>query len=277
LPTAAEKRRSFRALHERGCFVIPNPWDVGSALYLEQRGFKALATTSSGVAWSMGLADGAVPLEPMLAHIRALVEATSLPVNADFLDGFAVAPEAMAANVTRCVATGVAGLSIEDATAETPTLEFGLAVDRVRAARAAIDAAGGDTLLVARSEVFLQKHPSPLREAVRRLVAFAEAGADCLYAPGASTRDDIRAIVEAVAPKPVNVLARNLGGLAVRDLAAIGVRRVSVGGALARVAWGALQRAAGELLDAGTFTAFAEAAPGDGLNALFAGRGKDRA
>jgi 2-methylisocitrate lyase-like PEP mutase family enzyme len=272
LPTVAEKRRTFRALHERGCFVIPNPWDVGSALYLQHLGFKALATTSSGVAWSMGLADGAVTLEPMLDHIRALVEATDLPVNADFLDGFAVAPEDVAANVTRCVATGVAGLSIEDSTAETPTLEFELAVDRVRAARAAIDAAGDDTLLVARSEVFLQKHPAALKESIRRLVAFADAGADCLYAPGASTRDDIGAIVEAVAPKPVNVLARNLGGLTVSDLAAIGVRRVSVGGSLARVAWGAFQRAASEMLDAGTFTAFADGASGDALNTLFAGR-----
>ncbi|HVZ14008.1 MAG TPA: isocitrate lyase/phosphoenolpyruvate mutase family protein, partial [Bauldia sp.] len=232
MPTVAEKRRSFRALHERGCFAIPNPWDVGSALYLQSLGFKALATTSSGAAWSMGLADGAVPLEAMLAHFSALVEATDLPVNADFLDGFAVEPEAVGANVTRCIATGVAGLSIEDSTRATPTLEFALAVERIGAARAAIDAAGGDVLLVARSEMLLQNPPGPLKETIRRLVAFAEAGADCLYAPGASTRDDIRAIVEAVAPKPVNVLARNLGGLVMRDLAAMGVRRVSVGGSL---------------------------------------------
>ena len=272
MPTVAEKRRALRALHESGCFVIPNPWDVGSALYLQSLGFKALATTSSGAAWSMGFADGAVPLPAMLAQFAALVEATDVPVNADFLDGFAVEPEGVAANVTRCVATGVAGLSIEDSTRDTPTLEFDLAVDRIRAARAAIDTAGGDTLLVARSEVFLQKHPGPLKEAIRRLVAFAEAGADCLYAPGAATRDDIRAIVEAVAPKPVNVLARNLGGLTMRDLAAMGVRRVSVGGLLARMAWAGLERAAHELMDAGTFTAFADAAPGDRINALFAGR-----
>ena len=273
MPTVADKRRTFRALHERGCFLIPNPWDVGGAVYLQSLGFKALATTSSGMAWSIGYADGQVPLEVMLQHFAAMAAATDLPVNADFLDGFAVEPEGVAANVTRCVATGVAGLSIEDATRDVPTLDFALSVERIRAARAAIDDAGGDTLLVARSEVFLQKHPEPLKEAIRRLVAFAEADADCLYAPGVSAREDIAAIVAAVAPKPVNVLARNLGALTMRDLAALGVRRVSVGGLLARMAWAGFQRAGRELAEAGTFAAFEDAAPGGQIDALFVGRG----
>ena len=274
MPTVADKRRTFHALHERGCFLIPNPWDIGGAVYLQSLGFKALATTSSGMARSLGHADGEVPLAVMLDHLTAMVAATDLPVNADFLDGYAVEPAGVAVNVARCVATGVAGLSIEDSTRDTPTLEFQLAVDRIRAARSAIDAAGGDTLLVARSEVFLQNHPRPLEEAIRRLVAFAEAGADCLYAPGASTREDIAAIVAAVAPKSVNVLARNLGDLGMRDLAALGVRRVSVGGLLARMAWSGFQRAARELAEAGTFTAFSDAAPRAALDALFTSRGR---
>jgi 2-methylisocitrate lyase-like PEP mutase family enzyme len=270
VPTVAEKRRTFRALHASGCFVIPNPWDAGSARYLQSLGFKALATTSSGAAWSLGRADGEVPLDIMLDHFRALVAATDVPVNADFLAGFAVAPEEVAVNVARCVATGVAGLSIEDATADVPVLDFDLAVARIRAARAAIDGSGGDTLLVARAEVFFSDHARPLKEAIRRLVAFAEAGADCLYAPGIKTREDIAAVVKAVAPKPVNVLARELGDLTVADLADLGVRRISVGGLMARAAWTGFQRAASELAGKGTFGGFAGATSGADLNALFA-------
>jgi 2-methylisocitrate lyase-like PEP mutase family enzyme len=271
MPTVADKRRSFRALHRQGCFVIPNPWDVGSARYLQRAGFKALASTSSGAAWSLGYPDGGVPLDVMLVHLRTLAEASDVPLNADFLSGFAVEPEGVAANVAACIATGVAGLSIEDATGDpsAPLFDFDLAVERVRAARAAIDAAGGDVLFVARSEVFLTGHADPLREAIRRLVAFAEAGADCLYAPGAASRDEISAIVKAVAPKPVNVLARKLGPLSVADLAALGVRRISVGGAMARMAWAGLERSVREIMDEGRFDAFADAARGDVLDGLF--------
>jgi 2-methylisocitrate lyase-like PEP mutase family enzyme len=276
MPTVADKRRTFRALHREGCFVIPNPWDVGSARYLQHAGFKALASTSSGAAWSLGYPDGGVPLDVMLDHLRTLAEASDVPLNADFLSGFAVEPEGVAANVALCITTGVAGLSIEDATGDpaAPLFDFDLAVERVRAARAAIDAAGGDVLFVARSEVFLTGHGDPLKEAIRRLVAFAEAGADCLYAPGAASREEISAIVKAVAPKPVNVLARKLGPLSVADLAALGVRRISVGGALARMAWAGLERSVREIMDEGRFDAFADAARGDVLDALF---GEDRA
>lgn len=271
MPSTAEKRRSFRALHDNGCFVLPNPFDVGSARYLQSLGFKALATTSSGAAWSMGRADGDVPLDAALDHIRAIAHASDLPINADFVAGFAVAPEAVAGNVGRCVATGVAGLSIEDATGnrDAPLFDFALAVERVAAARAAIDATGDDVMLVARAECYLTGHPEPLKEAIRRLTAFADAGADCLYAPGPATREDIAAIVKAVAPKPVNVLARNLDGLTVADLAALGVRRVSVGGLLARMAWTGVFKAAQDLAE-GRFDAFADATPGGPLNALFA-------
>jgi 2-methylisocitrate lyase-like PEP mutase family enzyme len=271
MPTVADKRRTFRALHREGCFVIPNPWDVGSARYLQRAGFKALASTSSGAAWSMGYPDGGVPLDVMLEHLRTLAEASDVPLNADFLSGFAVEPEGVAANVRLCIATGVAGLSIEDATgdAAAPLFDFDLALERVRAARAAIDSMGGDVLLVARSEVFFTSHADPLKEAIRRLIAFAEAGADCLYAPGAASREEISAIVKAVAPKPVNVLARRLGPLSVADLAALGVRRISVGGAMARMAWAGLRRSASEIMEQGRFDAFADAAPGDQLDALF--------
>jgi 2-methylisocitrate lyase-like PEP mutase family enzyme len=271
MPTVADKRRTFRALHREGCFVIPNPWDVGSARYLQRAGFKALASTSSGAAWSLGYPDGGVPLDVMLVHLRTLAEATDVPLNADFLSGFAVEPEGVAANVAACIATGVAGLSIEDATGDpaAPLFDFDLAVERVRAARAAIDAAGGDVLFVARSEVFLTGHGDPLKEAIRRLVAFAEAGADCLYAPGAASREEISTIVKAVAPKPVNVLARKLGPLRVADLADLGVRRISVGGAMARMAWAGLERSVREIMDEGRFDAFADAARGDVLDGLF--------
>lgn len=272
MPTTAEKRITFRRLHESGCFVIPNPFDVGSARYLQSLGFKALATTSSGAAWSRGRPDGGLPLEAMLDHVRDLAEACDVPVNADFLAGFAVDPEDVAANVGRCIGTGVAGLSIEDATgnSSSPLFDFRLAVERVAAARSAIDAAGGEVMLVARSECYLTGHPEPLNEAIRRLTAFADAGADCLYAPGAATGDDIAAIVEAVAPKPVNVLARNVGGLAVADLAALGVRRVSLGGLLARMAWSGVMRAARDLAEHGRFDAFADAVPYRDLETFFA-------
>jgi len=278
MPTVAEKRRTFRALHEQGCFVLPNPWDVGSARYLQSLGFKALATTSSGAAWSMGYADGDVPIDTMLEHIRTISAASDVPVNADFLGGFAVEPEDVAENVRRCVETGCAGLSIEDSTSDpaTPLFNFDLAVERIRAARAEIDDTGGDTLLVGRAECYLTGHPEPLKEAVRRLTAYAEAGADCLYAPGVRRPDEIAAIVGAVAPKPVNVLVGWGSDLTFAELADLGVRRISVGGAMARSAWRGFQRAAEEIAGQGTFTAFADAAPSKPLNELFAADAKRR-
>lgn len=271
MPTIAEKRRAFRRLHESGCFVIPNPWDTGTARYLQRLGFKAIATTSSGAAFSMGLPDQdwALTRDPMLAHIRMIVEASDLPVNADFESGYADDPEGVGDNVRRCVETGVAGLSIEDSTgdASRPLYEFDLAVARIRAARRAIDRAGDDVLLVGRSEGFIAGAPD-LAETIRRLKAYAAAGADCLYAPGIRTREQIVAVVDAVAPKPLNLLIAGPIGLTVEDAAALGVRRISVGGALARAAWGGFMRAARGLA-AGTFDAFADAASGDELNRLF--------
>jgi 2-methylisocitrate lyase-like PEP mutase family enzyme len=270
--TVAERRGSFRVLHESGCFVLPNPWDVGSARYCASLGFKALATTSAGAAWSLGKADGGVPLEVMLDHISGLVAATDLPVNADFGNGFARESEGVAENVRRCVGTGVAGLSIEDATgdAHEPLYDYSLAVERVAAARAAIDASGESVLLVARAECFLTGHEQPLKVAIHRLTAFAEAGADCLYAPGACTIDEISAIVEAVAPKPVNVLAGKPDSLTVGQIAALGVRRISVGGALARMGWAGVMRAARDIAETGSFAVFADAASGAELDRLFA-------
>ncbi|HZP19421.1 MAG TPA: isocitrate lyase/phosphoenolpyruvate mutase family protein [Bauldia sp.] len=272
MPSVAAKRRLFREMHREGCFVLPNPWDIGSARWLQGAGFKALATTSAGAAWALGYPDGGLPLDAMLSHIRTIVEVTDLPVNADFLNGFAREPQRVAENVRRCIETGVAALSIEDSTGDRrePLYRFDLAVARIRAARAAIDAAGGEALLVARSECYLTGHPEPRKEALRRLTAFAEAGADCLYAPGAATREDIAAIVMAVAPKPVNVLARKLNGLTVNDLAGLGVRRISVGGAMARMAWAGLIRSAREILDEGRFDAFEQATPGSDLDGFFA-------
>ncbi len=272
MATVAERRTTFRALHDSGCFVLPNPWDVGSARYCSRLGYRALATTSAGAAWSLGRADGEVPLDVMLDHISGLVAATDLPVNADFGNGFARRPDRVAENVGRCIGTGVAGLSIEDATGDggAPLFDFALAVERVAAARAAIDASGENVLLVARAECFLTGHPDPLDEAIRRLIAFAEVGADCLYAPGVQTIEDISAIVEAVAPKAVNVLARNLNGLTVGQLAALGVRRISVGGLMARAAWTGFMRAARGLAETGSFAAFDEAVPGGELDRLFA-------
>jgi len=278
MPTTAEKRRNFRGLHEAGCFVIPNPWDIGGALALEALGFKAIATTSAGLAFSLGLPDNAVARDLVLDHCRAMAEASSIPVNADFENGFADRPEVVADNVRLCVATGVAGLSIEDATgkSEQPLYDFDSALERMKAARAAIDDTGGDTILVARSEVFFTKHPEPLKEAIRRLVAFADAGADCLYAPGATKRDEISAIVNAVAPKPVNALVHGPTGLSVADLAGLGVRRISVGGALARSAWGGFLKAARQIAEEGRFDGFAGAPSSKEIVDLFAKVGSRR-
>ena len=235
-------RAAFRKLHEAGFFVIPNPWDIGTARYLRSLGFKALATTSSGFAFTQGLpdADWAVPRDAVLQHIASIVAAVpDIPVNADFESGYAHQPEGVAENVRLCVATGVAGLSIEDATGNSkqPLYDFPLAVERIKAARTAIDASGADVLLIARAECYLVDHPEPLREAIRRLTAYAEAGADVLYAPGPASRSDVEAIVNAVRPKPVNILLTSSAGLSLAELADLGVRRVSVGSALARAAW----------------------------------------
>ncbi|MBV8063161.1 MAG: isocitrate lyase/phosphoenolpyruvate mutase family protein, partial [Nevskia sp.] len=233
MPTLHEKYAAMRQLHQSGCFVIPNPWDVGSTRYLQSLGFKALATTSSGAAWSMGSPDNELGLAQALAHIQTIVEATDLPVNADFEGGFAADAHGVGRNVALCVATGAASLSIEDSTRDPqhPLREMAEAMERMRAAREAIDERGGGPLLVGRAECFLTGHPQPLDEAVRRLRAYAEAGADVLYAPGLRTREDIAVLVQAVAPKPLNVLANQAMQLSVAELAALGVRRISVGGA----------------------------------------------
>lgn len=266
---------TFRKLHGSGCFVLPNPWDIGTARYLHRLGFQALASTSAGLAFARGLPDevGAVSLDATLAHLRELVAATPLPVNADFQSGFAHDLEGLAANVTACVRTGVAGLSIEDATGDraAPLHDRATAIARVRAARAAIDAAGVPVVLTARCEAWLIRDPDAASTALDRLVAFAEAGADCLYAPGVRDPDLIATIVKAVAPRPVNVLVAAPGpGLTLAHLADLGVRRISVGSALARVAWGAFLRAAQGLAETGTFDGLAGAAPIAELNELFA-------
>ena len=268
--TIAARRRAFRALHETGCFVIPNPWDAGSARYLESLGFKALATTSSGFAWTQAQADGAMSRDAVIAHLREIVAATDLPVNADFESGYGADPQAVAESVRLAIETGVAGLSIEDSTgdAEQPIHDLATAVARLRAARAAIDAAGGDTLLVGRAENFLHGRPD-LADTIARLRAYAEAGADCLYAPGLRTREDIAAVVAAVAPRPVNLLVSSAGDLTLADVAALGVRRVSVGGAMARTAWGGFMRAAKAIAEKGVFDGFAGAASGAELNGMF--------
>jgi 2-methylisocitrate lyase-like PEP mutase family enzyme len=267
---------SFRSLHESGCFVLPNPWDIGTALYLRHLGFKALATTSAGFAFSHGLPDevSAISLEAMLAHIREVVEATPLPVNADFQNGYADEPSGVAGNVALCIATGVAGLSIEDATGnrEAPLYEDRLAVDRVRAARSAIDDSGVPVVLTARCEAWLVGHQDAFRVATDRLVAYAEAGADCLYAPGVREPEQIAAIAQAVAPKPINVLVF-APGLTVSQLADLGVRRISVGSALARVAWGAFVRSAQSIAATGSFEEFGDAFSFAELNGVFRKRG----
>jgi methylisocitrate lyase len=261
--------RVFRQLHESGCFVIPNPWDAGSARLLQQLGFRALATTSAGFAWSLGRRDNRVSLEEALAHCRAIAAAVEIPVSADFEGGFAVEPEGVGANVAAATATGIAGLSIEDSTgdAASPLFAFTLAVERVRAARHAIDTSGTGMLLTARSEGFIVGRPD-LEETIRRLQAFAEAGADCLYAPGLRTMDEITAVATSVKPKPVNVLVGS-DFATVADLERIGVRRISVGGALARAAWGGFLQAAREIVEHGTFAGLSRAVPFAELNRSF--------
>ena len=273
MPDLLKRRAAFRQLHESGCFVIPNPWDIGSARYLSQLGFKALATTSSGFAFSRGEpdADWGVPRDAMLGHISEIVGATDLPVNADFVTGYGREPEVVAENVGLCVATGVAGLSIEDGTGgrEGPLHDLPFAARRIEAARAAIDAAGGDVLLTARAESYIVGHPNPLADVLARLTAYAERGADVLFAPGARTREDIRAIVKAVGPKPVNVVFGVNAGLTVSDLAELGVRRVSVGSGLARAAWTGFIRAAKLIADAGSFAGFDGSVTFSELDTLF--------
>ena len=267
-PAAAK----FRAMHESRCFVLPNPWDIGTAIYLERLGFKALATTSAGFAFSHGKSDGAVARDEMLDHIREIAETTSLPVNADFMAGYADEPEGIAANVRLCLATGVAGLSIEDNTGRTdsPLYEKQLALERIRAARAAIDTSKTGVVLTGRCEAWLVHDPDPLHTALERLAAYAEAGADCLYAPGVSNPAGIAQIVMTVAPKPVNVLVSGFNHqLSVSQLADLGVRRISVGSGLALAAWGAFLRAAQDIKTNGTFNLLADNAPSADLNDVF--------
>ena len=269
MPSIAERRDAFHKLHEAGCFVMPNPWNVGTARYFQGLGFKALATTSSGFAHAQGCADGAVPRDPMLQHLREIVEATDLPVNADFEGGYADTPEGVAESIRLGVETGVAGLSIEDSTGDpaNPLYDFDLAVARVRAARAAIDKAGSKVVFTARTEGFICGRPD-LDETIRRLKAFAELGADCLYPPGIKTREQITAVVKAVAPKPVNLLV-STSAFTVAEIAAMGVRRISVGGTLARVAWPAVTQSARQIAETGKFDSFAGVMPNSELNALF--------
>lgn len=268
-PEVSARRRAFRQLHGSGCFVIPNPWDPGSAKYLQALGFKALATTSSGAAWRHGKADGQMALDEVLLHLREMVAATTLPVNADFEGGYAQDAVGVGRNVALALETGVAGISIEDSTGNpaAPLRDIASGVERMRAARAAIDATGGETMLVGRAENFIAGRPD-LADAIARLRAYAEAGADCLYAPGIQTREQIAAVVAAVAPKPVNLLVGFASDLTLRDIEALGVRRVSVGGALARSAWGAFMRTAQQIAADGRFDGFADAASGAELNAL---------
>ena len=271
-PSIADKRRAFHKLHETGCFVIPNPWDVGSARYLQGLGFKALATTSSGFAWSHGHRDGGMSRDRVLDHLTEMVEATDLPINADFENGFAPDAAGVAESVRLAVESGVAGLSIEDSTgnASRPLHDVDTAVDRLRAARKAIDKAGGDTLLVGRAECFLHGQ-TDLDHTIHRLKAYANAGADCLYAPGIRTAEQMRAVVAAAAPKPVNLLMGWPGDLTVSQIADLEVRRISIGGALARAAWGGFMRAAKLIVEQGRFDGFANAASGSELDAFFRG------
>ena len=264
----------FRALHESGCFVLPNPWDIGTAIYLEHLGFKALATTSAGFAFSRGKPDGGVPRDEMLAHIREIVKATALPVNADFHAGYADEPEDVAANVRLCVETGVAGLSIEDSTGRSDCRlhEKKLEIERIRAARSAIDASKTGVVLTGRCEAWLVGDPDPLDTALDRLTAYAEAGADCLYAPGVSDPNEIARIVKTLAPKAVNVLVSGFNHqLTLSGLADVGVRRISVGSGLALAAWGAFLRAAQDIQINGTFDLLAGNAASADLNELFRG------
>src|SRR6266436_2886482 len=262
----------FRAMHDSGCFVLPHPWDIATAIYLERLGFKALATTSAGFAFSRSKPDGGVPRDEMLAHIREIVNATALPVNADFQAGYGDEPEDVAPNVGLCIETGVAGLSIEDSTgrSDRPLYEKKLAVERIRAARRAIDGSETGVVLTGRCEAWLVGDPDPLRTALDRLPAYAEAGADCLYAPGVSKPDEIAQIVKTVAPKPVNVLVSGFNHqLTLAEIADLGVRRISVGSGLALAAWGAFLRAAREIKTDATFNLLANNAPSTDLNELF--------
>ena len=275
-----QKITRFKELHESGCFVMPNPWGKGSAIYLESLGFKALATTSAGLGFSLGIPDsvGAIPLEIVLNHFREIVQATSLPVNADFQEGYADLPEEVAQNVRQCVSTGIAGLSIEDATgkASNPLYEKELAVDRIIAARQAIDASGTGVILTARCESWLVGDPNPFETAINRLVQYAEAGADCLFAPGVRDPKQIEQIVKAVHPKPVNVLVGSaVPGLTVSRLAEVGVRRISVGSALARAAWGNFMKCAEDIAHNGRFDSLVDAAPFERINRVFEGNKSD--
>jgi 2-methylisocitrate lyase-like PEP mutase family enzyme len=271
-----DRRARFRKLHEQGCFVIPNPWDAGTARYLHHLGFQALATTSSGFAFSHGLPDSsqAVPREMVLGHFAAIVDATPLPVNADFQAGYGDDPAGVAESVALCVGSGVAGLSIEDSTGDgtRPLYEMPVALERLRAAREAIDASSRDVLLTARAECYLVGHPNPLEESIRRLRSYAEAGADVLYAPGVRKPEEIRAMVAAVAPRPLNVLMGSHSGLRVGDLAEMGVRRISVGSALSRAAWTGFIRAAKAMAEDGSFEGLDGLVPYADLNRFFEGR-----
>jgi 2-methylisocitrate lyase-like PEP mutase family enzyme len=274
-----DKTTRFQQLHASGCFVIPNPWDRGSAMLLARLGFPALATTSAGFAWSMGRPDTGVVLEEVVKHLRAITGSVDVPVNADLEGGFAIAPGSVANNVTVACTTGISGLSIEDAApaasrTDSPLIDFEMSVERIRAARSAIDASGTGVLLTARSEGFIVGAPD-LAETIRRLTAYAEAGADCLYAPGIRDTKDIAAVVNAVAPKPVNVLVGS-NFTTVDQLAQLGVRRISVGGALARAAWAGFLTAAREISEHGTFDALAGAIPFDEINGLFERRSVPR-
>jgi 2-methylisocitrate lyase-like PEP mutase family enzyme len=276
VPGLVARRKAFRALHEQGCFVIPNPWDVGSARYLQHLGFPALATTSAGFAFSQGRPDAdddsASARERNLAYIASITTAVDLPVSADFMSGYGTEPEDVAESVTRCVATGVAGLSIEDSTGDpaSPLYDLPVAVERVRAARQAIDRSGQDVLLTARAECYHVGHPDPFRESVRRLQAYVAAGADVLFAPGPQTPAEIEALVAAVAPRPFNLLVVRDIGQRVDEIAALGVRRISVGGALALAAWTGFMRAAQTLKSEGSFTGLASLVPYPEINGLFA-------
>lgn len=273
-PSPADKRQTFRTLHERGCFVIPNPWNPGTACYLQALGFPALATTSSGYAHSQGFSDGEITCEMALTHARELAATADVPVNCDFENGFAHEPEGVAANVRACIDTGVAGLSIEDFTGDKdePIYDFDLAVRRIRAARDAIDRSGTGVVLTGRAEGILHGRPD-LTEIVRRLQAYAEAGADCLYAPGIRTPEQIETVVKAVAPKPVNLLMSSAAGLTVKDVAELGVRRISVGGTLARVAMQAFIASATEIAKEGKFDSFAGVISNAELNQFFSRSG----
>ena len=272
MASIAEKRAAFHALHKSGCFVIPNPWDIGSARWLQGMGFKALASTSSGFAWSRGFADNHVTREMVLSHLAELVAATEVPINADFESGFAHDPAGVAESVKLGCDTGVAGISIEDSTGDKnkPLYDIGTATARMKAARKAIDEKGGDVMLIGRAENFFVGVPD-LDDTIARLKAYSNAGADCLYSPGIKTKEQIAAVVKAVAPKPFNLLIGNAIGITVKEAEELGVRRISVGGALARAAWGGFLRAAKQIAEEGRFDEFTNAAPGAELNRFFNG------